>query len=101
MMEGEREGEGMSLVGGRGIPALGTVSSTICGKGRSSWPHCGQGGEAMGSVAGGASADQISGSPSKLPTLDFIYPEGNRNLESVSSITTGNLLRRYLNNFFF
>lgn len=50
----------------------------------------------MGGVAGGASADQCS----KVPTLDFIYPEGNRNLESVSYITTGNLLRRYLNNFF-
>ena len=46
--------------------------------------------EAMGSVAGVASEDQISRSLcSKLNTLDFIYPEVNRNLESVSYITTG------------
>lgn len=44
MVEGEREGEGVRLEGGRSVPALGTVSSARCDKGRSSWPDCGEGG---------------------------------------------------------
>lgn len=53
--------------------------------------------EAVGSVFGGASEDKISRSLcSKLSILDFIYPEDNRNLESVSYITTGTPSKKVL-----
>lgn len=67
----------MRLVESRAAPALRTQYQVLDVTERlSSWPDCGQGREGgrqvVGTVAGGASEDQISSATcSKLSTLDF------------------------------